>query len=93
MRLKPEKIDDLANKILQGMKADADVLIRGDESAILHEIKNAILLDLQREDEIEEEERKILQQHLKRIYRDDIDFAELLRKAKKQIAKERGLVF
>lgn len=93
MRLKPEKIEDLANKILQGMKEDSDVLIRGEESAIIHEIKSAILLDLQREDEIEEEARKILQQHLKKIYRDDINFTELLRKAKKQMARERGLVF
>ena len=93
MRLKPEKIEDLANKILQGMKEDSDALIRGAESDIIHEIKSAILLDLHREDEIEEEARKILQLHLKKIYRDDINFTELLRKAKKQIARERGLVF
>ena len=93
MRLKPEKIEDLANKILQGFKADSDVLIRGAENDVLHEIKSVITMDLKREDDIEEEARKILQLHLKRIYRDDISFSDLLRKAKRQMAKERGLVF
>jgi hypothetical protein len=93
MRLKPEKIDDLAAKILQGLKENSDVLIRGKEADIQREIKSVIIMDLKREDEIEEEARKILQQYMKRIYRDDISFTELLRKAKKQIGRERGLVF
>ena len=93
MRLKPEKIDDLANKILEGLKTDSDVLIKGVEADVLHEIKSVITMDLKREDSIEDEARKILQQHLKRIYRDDISFSDLVRKAKRQIGKERGLVF
>lgn len=93
MRLKPEKIEDLAAKVLMGLKENPDVLIRGKEADIQHEVKSVIVMDLRREDEIEEEARKILQQYMKRIYRDDISFTELLRKAKKQIGRERGLIF
>jgi hypothetical protein len=93
MRLKPEKIEDLAAKILQGLKENSDVLLRGKEADIQREVKSVIIMDLKREDEIEEEARKILQQYMKRIYRDDISFTELLRKAKKQIGRERGLIF
>ena len=93
MRLKPEKIEDLAAKVLQGLKENSDVLLRGKEADIQHEVKSVIIMDLKREDEIEEETRKILQQYMKRIYRDDISFTELLRKAKKQIGRERGLIF
>jgi len=93
MRLKPEKIEDLAAKVLQGLKENPDVLLRGKEADIQREVKSVIIMDLKREDEIEEETRKILQQYMKRIYRDDISFTELLRKAKKQIGRERGLIF
>jgi hypothetical protein len=93
MRLKPEKIEDLVTKILQGLKENPDVLLRGKEADIQHEVKSVIIMDLKREDEIEEDTRKILQQYMKRIYRDDISFTELLRKAKKQIGRERGLIF
>lgn len=93
MRLKPEKIEDLVVKVLQGLKENPDVLLRGKEADIQHEVKSVIIMDLKREDEIEEETRKILQQYMKRIYRDDISFTELLRKAKKQIGRERGLIF
>lgn len=93
MRLKPEKIEDLVAKVLQGLKENPDVLLRGKEADIQREVKSVIIMDLKREDEIEEEARKILQQYMKRIYRDDISFTELLRKAKKQIGRERGLIF
>ena len=93
MRLKPEKIEDLAAKVLQGLKENSDVLLRGKEADIQREVKSVIIMDLKREEEREEEARKILQQYMKRIYRDDISFPELLRKAKKQIGRERGLIF
>jgi hypothetical protein len=93
MRLKPEKIEDLAAKVLQGLKENPDVLLRGKEADIQREVKSVITMDLRREDEIEEEAREILQQYMKRIYRDDISFTELLRKAKKQIGREKGLIF
>ncbi len=92
MRLKPEKIDNLAGKILQELKERPEVAFRADEEEILHEIKNVITTDLKREDELEDEVREILSKHMERIYRDDISFIELVRKAKRQIARQRGIV-
>jgi len=92
MRLKPEKIEDLARKILQAMKENPEIAFRSDDDTIIHEIRETILLDLKREDELEDEVRDILQQHMKRIYRDDINYADLVRKAKRQLARERGLI-
>jgi len=92
MRLKPEKIDDLAHKIIAEFKQQPEVLLRVDENEVLHEIKSIITMDLKREDDLEEEVREILQKHMKRVYRDDISYVELVRKAKKQLARERGLI-
>jgi hypothetical protein len=92
MRLKPEKIEDLAQKVVQELKKHDDVAFRSDEDVVFHEIKDVIQKDLQREEDLEEEVREILQQHMKRIYRDDISFSDLVRKAKKQMARKRGLV-
>ena len=92
MRLKPEKIDDLSRKILEEFKNHEEIAFRMDEEEVLHEIKNVITVDLQREDDLEDEVREILQKHMNRIYRDDISYTDLVRKAKRQLAKERGLV-
>jgi hypothetical protein len=92
MRLRREKIDDLSFKILSELKKNPDVVIRGKEENVLHEIKNIITMDLEREDKLEDEVRDLLQKHMKQIYRDDISYIELVRKAKKQLARERGLV-
>ena len=92
MRLKTTKIDDLSQKILAEFKNHEEIAFRMDEEDVLHEIRNVITVDLQREDELEDEVREILQKHMNRIYRDDISYTDLVRKAKRQLAKERGLV-
>lgn len=92
MRLKPEKIEDLARKIVDEMKNNPEVLLRVPEEEIFHEIKNIIIMDLEREDKLEEEVHQILKQHMNRVYHEDISYTNLVRKAKKQLAKERGLI-
>jgi hypothetical protein len=92
MRLKPEKIEDLSNKIIAELKKHPEVLIKVSENDVFHEIKNIITMDLEREDKLEEEVRQILKQHMNRVTREDINYINLVRKAKKQLAKERGLI-
>ena len=92
MRLKPEKIEDLASSIIEELEKNEEIAFRVNRDEIFHEIKNIITVDLQREDDLEEEVREILKQHMNRIYRDDVSFMDLVRTAKKQMAKERGLV-
>ena len=92
MRLRPGKIEALSLKILNELKNNPDTVIRVKEEDVLHEIQSIITMDLEREDQLEDEVRDLLQKHMKQIYRDDISYVELVRKAKKQLAKERGLV-
>lgn len=92
MRLKPEKIEDLARKIIAELKNHPEVLFRVPEEEVFHEIKNIIIMDLEREDKLEEEVRQLLKQHMNRVYREDISYMNLVRKAKKQLARDRGLV-
>ena len=92
MRLKPEKIEDLAGKIVAEMKNHPEILLRAPEENVLHEIKDIIIKDLEREDKLEEEVRQILKQHMNRVNREDISYINLVRKAKRQLAKERGFI-
>lgn len=92
MRLKPEKIEDLARKIVAEFKTHPEMALRVSEEDIIHEIKNIITMDLEREDKLEDEVRQILKQHMNRVTREDISYINLVRKAKKQLAKERGLI-
>jgi len=91
MRLKPEKIEDLARKVLEELKNNPEVAIRGSEDAVFHEIKAVIEMDLKREDDMEEEVRNLLKAHMTRINKEDVNFTNLVRKAKQQMAKERGI--
>ncbi|MBN1903065.1 DUF507 family protein [Candidatus Sumerlaeota bacterium] len=92
MRLKPEKIEDLAQKIVAEFKKHPEMALRVPENDIIHEIRNMITMDLEREDQLEEEARQILKQHMGRVSREDINYIDLVRRAKKQLAKERGLI-
>lgn len=91
MRLKPEKIEDLAQKVVHELKEHSEIAFRSDEDAIFHEIRTVIENDIVREDKLEEEARKLLDQHMNRIRRKNVNYANLVRKAKQQLAKDRGL--
>jgi len=92
MRMRPEKIQDLASKVVEMLREDPRVELLASENAIRVAVGSAIRDDLQEEDEIDHEVEKLLSRHAREIEKEDMDLIELRLKFKKQIAKQRGFI-
>ena len=93
MRLKPEKVAYLCQKIFDVLKADADCQFIRDDQMVQDEIRANFLHDLQREDKIDEEIRDKLDAHMDQIANRSVSRTELAQRAKKMLARERDLIF
>lgn len=92
MRLRPEKIEYLANKITQEIQKLKAVKLQTSPDHVAATIKRVILHDLQREDEIEKEAEELLRQHRQKIEFANVSYGTLLQKAKQEIARRRKVV-
>ncbi len=92
MRLRPEKVEYLANKITQELQKLKAVKFSAPSDHVAASIKRVILHDLQREDEIEKEAEELLRQHRQKIEFSSVSYGTLLQKAKQEIARRRKVV-
>lgn len=92
MRLSKEKVDVLGKKVYDVIKSSPTFEILADELSIVAEVKTQILKDLKREDEIDKEVEKILEPYKKKISERSMNFHILMKKAKKELAKKKGIV-
>ncbi len=92
MRISDKKINRITKNILAFLENDKETRILGDMATIEAEIKSIIITDLKEEDIIEEEAKKILEEHSNVIAGENIDYMALLNRTKRQIARQRGFV-
>jgi hypothetical protein len=92
MRLKPEKIEELAGLVHEALAANPELKLQESREKIVHLIRLAIQEDLMAEDAIEEEARRLLGEHMDEIQRKGMSFDMMLLKAKQRIAQERKMV-
>jgi hypothetical protein len=92
MRLKPEKIEQLAGAVYDALAANSEVAFGGDRDKIVHDIKAIITGDLAEEDRIEAEARKILEAHADDIRRMSVSYDQMLRKTMRKLAADKGMV-
>lgn len=92
MRISEKKINRITQKILELIEKDKNLKLLADTATIEAQIKSIIIEDLKLEDVIEEEAKKILDQHANIISGQNIDYMALLNKTKRQIAKQKGFV-
>jgi len=90
--MSPEKVKDLAARIVEMMAANEKIHLNEDETALKVVIGSVILDDLEEEDDIEREVDALLQKHARDIDQDDIDVEILRKKFRTEIAKRRGVV-
>lgn len=91
MRLTPAKVEDLVRQIVEWLKASPDITLVDEKraAAVLREI---LLTDLKREDDLEDEVRALLKRHANEIHGDNLDYNLLFQRAKKQLAREKGII-
>lgn len=92
MRMSPEKVKDLAARIVEMMAAHDKIHLNEDQTALKVVVGSVILDDLEEEDDIEREVDALLQKHARDIDQEDIDVEVLRKKFRTQIAKQRGVV-
>ena len=93
MRLRPEKVHQLADKILETIANDKDCQFVRDEAMIRETIREIFIEDLRREDRIEAEIWQKLDDNRDQIQNRQVDRQELFRRAKQTLGRARGLVF
>ncbi len=89
MRLRPEKIQMLAELIHDALVAHPELKLEGERDAVAGLIRRVIAEDLQAEDELEEEARRLLEEHREEMTRKGIAFDKMLLKTKQKLARER----
>jgi hypothetical protein len=92
MRLRPEKIRDLADQILELLKSNPKIHPQTNDDALRVVLGSVLRDNLEEEDEIEAEVDELMQQHGREIETQGMDAHALRLKFKREIAKRRGFV-
>lgn len=91
MRLPPAKVDDLVRHIVEAVKSSEDATLSDDNRAAAV-ARDTLLDDLRREDQLDEDVRALLKRHASQIHGENLDYNLLFQKAKRQMAREKGIV-
>ena len=92
MRLRPEKIQLLAEQIHAALARNPELTLEGEPGAIIGLIRRIITEDLQTEEDLEEEARRLLEQHRDHMAIRGIAFDKMLLKTKQKLARDRRFV-
>lgn len=92
MRLKPEQINLLTELIVDSLEHNDEIEFAVERGEISVLVRNAITDDLKAEEEIEEEARRLLEEHREQIQWKGMSFDKLLLKTKQKLAQERKMV-
>lgn len=91
MRLKPEKIESLAQKVANALKNHRRGELAVPQDQVEGAIRRIITDDLKREMALEKEAEEILRQHKMAIDRQNMSYNTLLDKTKKELARQRKI--
>lgn len=94
MRLKEEQIRRLAEKVCSDLMAENLIVPRHGRPALVEGIAKVITLDIRREQTLEKDAERILDDTIASMGRgaDDIDRRKMLRMIKEKLAKDRKIV-
>lgn len=92
MRMSPEKVKDLASRIVEMLATQDGIELNEDPTALRVIVGSVILDDLQEEDDIDREVDALIQRHSADINQGDLDVEMLRRKFRSEIARRRGVI-
>ena len=90
MRLSPNKIDFLAEKVLEMIERTPVVHIQTNSDLVYRVIADTFFDDMRAEEDIEAEVDELLKEHRGEIQAMDMDYGALRAKMKREIAKKHG---
>lgn len=92
MKLKPEQITKLARIIYDHLTQEKLIEIRSSEKSILEKIESVLLTDAKKEDEIENEAKKMMEQFRPQVESGEIDYQKMYAMIKKQLIKDKNFI-
>ncbi len=93
MRFSERSVTEISRKIVENITGKKLITCKVDEKVILGIVKEVFLQDLEREAELDREVQEILKKHLKGMDHSKIDIQKMTQMIKKQLIKDRNLVF
>jgi hypothetical protein len=91
MRLNKGQIEHLSSVILRNLTKEGKIIVE-DRARLLEEITNLMTEEFQKEDKLDQEVREILNRHMEKIRRENIEYQTMFRMIKTKLAKEKGIV-
>jgi len=91
MRLSSEQIDVIGNRIVRGLsKRGYFDLDDADEIEMM--VQEVITAELRVEDNLNDEVRDLMREHMARIRRADVEYHEMFKVIKARLARERDII-
>jgi len=91
MRLNKGQIEHLASVILRSLAKEGKIIIE-DRTRLLEEVTSLMTDEFQKEDRLDQEVREILNKHMEKIRKENIEYQTMFRMIKTKLAKEKGIV-
>jgi hypothetical protein len=91
MRLNKNQIEHMAFIIVRNLLKEEKIIAES-KSDLTTDISNLITEEFLSEDKLDQEVREILNQHMEKIRKENIEYQTMFRMIKTKLAKERDLV-
>ncbi len=91
MRLSKNQIEHMSFVIARNLLKE-EKIISDDKQNLIGGLINLITEEFQKEDKLDQEVRGILNEHMEKIRKDNIEYQTMFRMIKNKLAKERNLV-
>ncbi len=91
MRLSKNQIEHMAFIIVRNLFKE-EKIIAENKNVLISDISNLITEEFLKEDKLDQEVREILNQHMEKIRKENIEYQTMFRMIKTKLAKERSIV-
>ena len=91
MRLSKLQIEHLAFSITRNLLKE-EMIITDNRNQLVEDTNNLIIEEFLNEDRLDQEVREILNQHMEKIRRENIEYQTMFKMIKTKLAKEKNIV-
>lgn len=91
MRLASDEIEYIARKIVKTLVGDGSLQV-DNQAQVVDGIIQVVTAELSIEDQLNEEVREVLSQHMAHMERSDIAYSDMFKKVKRELAKQKGII-
>ena len=91
MRLNKNQIEHTAFAIVRNLLKEKKIIAE-DKNKLVEDITNLIGEEFQKEEKLDQEVREILNEHMEKIRKENIEYQTMFRMIKTKLAKERNIV-